>query len=219
MTLLRKLYFASKSLSIMFSAKFSASYFVAAYFARWIASSLKILIFKIPCFASTLELSKMSGTQPVPFMWLTAFAKTRFFWRKFIGEMFAVAFVKFEIFGSIVRSVSIYMMNNFSNFYISTKIFFHNKYVFENIPANSTRMIWFSNSDISLICYNSSAIPRRVFLTGIHFLSVNTKTFFVTINKFPIFKLTRRSIDFFMTHITSCFHTYIITHISCFVGY
>ena len=73
---------------------------------------------------------------------------------------------KKKIFKSIILPVTVYMMNNFSRFNISPKMFLHYKTMLSNVTGIITkRMIRFMNKNILITICKFSTFPIWVFRT------------------------------------------------------
>ena len=73
-----------------------------------------------------------------------------------------------QVCDSIVLSVAVYVMDNFSRKKIPTKMFFHDQPMLENIAGEfSVWVIWFPYQDISKTIYASSTLPLSVLISCI----------------------------------------------------
>ena len=69
---------------------------------------------------------------------------------------------QFQIFNSIIRFITIFMMNRFSWKQISTQMFFHNQTVFLNIKILCPRMFGLTNHNITSGSLSASPFPSWV---------------------------------------------------------
>ena len=78
-------------------------------------------------------------------------------------NMIGMIINKFKIFYSIVRGVTVYMVDNLFLFQISTNMLFHYKPVFHNIPLAISKWMGFAqDSNISVASFYTSTFPKRI---------------------------------------------------------
>jgi len=126
--------------------------------------------------------------------------------------MFTAITTQIKIFWSIIKSVPIFVVDNFFRFQISSKHFFHYKAVFSNISLFSgKRMVFFHNiiirfllSAFSAISQNFSPLPTGMFFwrnlfQKFVFTGSRTKKFYTWSFLLPISNITIPFLKFFFT--------------------
>lgn len=82
------------------------------------------------------------------------------------NSMLFIIYKQFQIFNTIVRTITIDMVNNFSRFKITFNTFFHYQTMFSNITILISKwMFRHKNSNISIMSFSNSTFPKRMFFS------------------------------------------------------
>jgi len=133
-------------------------------------------------------------------------------WRRVLASVDGITH-KFKIFDSVIKPISVFMMNNFFRkwFQVTTKVSFHYKASLSNVTKIiSKRMVWFKNKFVSRTkkvapFVTASFNPARCVFSK----TVDTITSFIPS---PFFSLTGKGSLFTTKFTGSNYHGSIITY-------